>query len=170
MPQLWRSITHGKTTKQIKNKKRQKHKKKMDNKKDKRDELWCQYGIQLHPRRMHNIGIRVCIFTCMVMSQGTPHTRHMWYCHLQLKILGKIPYFSRKLNLHEMTATQFCCKSMSCVMGWYQLTILAQQWRWRDVFSSTLIWWPDDTWLEPWQKNRSAPFEPFRSMGWAIYM
>ena len=121
--------------------------------KNKRDELWCQYGIQLHPRRMHN-----------VVSGPESAFLPAWWCHTgrHINVTGDTTTCNwntqensillGKLNLHEMSEIQFCCHSVSCVMGWYQLTTLAQQWRWRYVFSSTLIWWPDDTWLEPWQK------------------
>ena len=162
----------------------------MANKKHKRDELWCQYGVQLHPRRVRNIisGPESVLFSGMMMSHVTSHRRQMWYRHVQLITLwiygnclkqqllmqtqylthwkqliwqinsllprwpsaligtyvtilktikqGKI-WQTRQLvssglirkcqikfdisranwNLNEMTATQFCCNSVSCVMG-----------------------------------------------------
>ena len=179
----------------------------MANKIHKRDELWCQYGVQLHPRRVRNIisGPESALFPGMMMSHVTSHRRHMWYRHVQLitlwiygnrlkqqllmqaqylthwkqliwqinsllprwpsaligtyvtisktrkqgkiwqtrqlvssgliqKMSDKIRYFSRKLKLTWNDRNPVLLQQ--CVMcdGWYELTILAWRWRWRDVF------------------------------------
>ena len=83
-------------------------------------------------------------------------TRQLVSSGLIQKKYGKIRYFSRKLKFTWNDRNPGLLQQ--CVMcdGWYELLILARRWRWRDVLSSTLIWWPDDTWLEPWQKNPSC--------------
>ena len=58
----------------------------MSNKKTKKtDELWSQYGVQLHPRYMRNVisGPDFALFPD-IMSHVTSHRRHMWYRHVQL--------------------------------------------------------------------------------------
>ena len=162
----------------------------MSNKKHKRDELWCHYGVQLHPRRVRNVisGPESALFPGMMMSHVTSHRRHLWYRHVQLitlwiygnrlkqpllkqtqylthwkqlnwqinSLLPRWPsaligiyvtiksykagqnmankavnqqwlntenvrwnsiFLAQNWNLHEMTATQFCCNSVLCVTG-----------------------------------------------------
>ena len=158
-------------TKQNKTKNQQKHKK--INGQEKRQTrrtlmpIWHPTAPTAHAQC--HIGTRVCIFTGIMISHGTTHRRHRRYRHVQLKIPGEIRYFSHKLNSHETTATQFCCNSVSCVMG----KTSSRYWLDGDgdvtfLFNSHMM----ARWhlIGTLTKKRSAPLEPWRPRVWATYM